>query len=154
MKRVLAVGAVGVAVLISLVVWTVQSNADDPRGGLIFDLHQTAEHIVDEAPTGDSAGDTAVLAGDLLRRGQKAGQYQGYCVYITSGANSQCTFTLALPDGQVVMVTGYGTFNGGEAPPSLDPIVGGSGAYSKARGYGEGGENDQGGLRYTLHIDK
>ncbi len=153
MKRALAVGAAAAAVAVSLFVWSVQSNAEDRKGNLVFDLHQTAEHIVDQAPSGDSAGDTAVVAGDLLRGGEKAGQYQGYCVYITSGANSQCTFTLALPEGQLVMVTGYGTFNG-EAPPSLDPIVGGSGAYSKARGYGEGGENDEGGLRYTLHVDK
>ena len=49
--------------------------------------------------------------------------------------------------------TGYGTFDG-EGPPSHEPIVGGSGAYSRARGYAEGGDNEQGGLRYTLHVQK
>ena len=153
MKRPVAAGAAGAAVVISLVVWSMQSNAQNGKGGMTLDLRQTAEHVVDQAPTGDSAGDTAVLAGDLLRGGEKAGQYQGYCVYITSGANSQCTFTLALPDGQLVLGTGYGTFNG-ETPPSRDPIVGGSGAFSKARGYAEGGENDEGGIRYVLHVEK
>ena len=153
MNRKVALGAVGAAAVLSLVVWSVQSNAEDRKSGMTLDLRQTAEHVVDQTPPGDSAGDTAVLAGDLLREGEKAGQYQGYCVYITSGANSQCTFTLALPDGQVVLSTGYGTFNG-ETPPSRDPIVGGSGAYSTARGYAEGGENDQGGIRYVLHVEK
>ncbi len=153
MKRTAAVGVAGAAVVISLIAWTVQSNAQDRKGNMIFDLRQTTEHVVDQAPTGDSPGDTAVLAGDLLRGGEKAGQYQGYCVYITSGANSQCTFTLALPDGQLVLSTGYGAFNG-ETPPSRDPIVGGSGAYSKARGYAEGRESDEGGIRYVLHVEK
>ena len=153
MKRIAAVGAAGAAVVISVAAWSVQSNAQDRKAKMTFDLRQTAEHVVDQAPTGDSAGDTAVLAGELLRSGEKAGQYQGYCVYITSGANSQCSFTLALPDGQLVLSTGYGSFNG-ETPPSRDPIVGGSGAYSKARGYAEGGETDQGGLRYILHVEK
>ncbi len=153
MKRTVAVGAVGAAAVLSLVVLGVQSNAQDRKGGLTFDLRQTAEHIVDQAPSGDSAGDTAVLSGELLRDQKKAGQYQGYCIYITSGANSQCMFTLALQDGQLVLATGYGTFNG-ETPPSRDPIVGGSGAYSTARGYAEGGENDAGGIRYVLHLEK
>ena len=153
MKRSLAVGAAAAAVVTSLILWSVQSNAQDRKGNVTLDLRQTAEHVVDQSPPGESAGDTAVLAGDLLRDGKKAGQYQGYCVYITSGANSQCTFTLALPDGQLVVATGYGTFNG-ETPPSRDPVVGGSGAYSRARGYAEGGENDEGGIRYILHIEK
>ena len=107
MKRTAAIGAAGAAVVLSLAAWRVQSNADDRKANVTFDLRQTAEHVVDQAPAGDSAGDTAVLAGDLLRGGEKAGQYQGYCVYITSGAHSQCSFTLALPDGQIVLSTGY-----------------------------------------------
>jgi len=153
MKRTAAVGAAGVAVVMSVAAWSAQSNAEDRKAKMTFDLRQTAEHVVDQAPAGDSAGDTAVLAGDLLRGGEKAGQYQGYCVYITSGANSQCSFTLALPDGQLVLSTGYGSFNG-ETMPSHDPIVGGSGSYSKARGYAEGTESEEGALRYVLHIEK
>ena len=153
MKLTTVIGAAGAAVVMSIAAWSVQSNAEDRKANMTFDLHQTAEHVVDQAPAGDSAGDTAVLAGDLLRGGEKAGQYQGYCVYITSGANSQCSFALALPDGQIVLSTGYGSFNG-ETMPSRDPIVGGSGSYSKARGYAEGTEGDQGGLRYVLHVEK
>lgn len=153
MKRTAAVGAAGIAVVMSLAAWSAQSNAEERKANMTFDLRQTAEHIVDQSPAGDSAGDTAVLAGDLLRSGEKAGQYQGYCVYITSGANSQCSFTLALPGGQIVLSTGYGSFNG-ETMPSRDPIVGGSGTYSKARGYAEGTEGDEGGLRYVLHVEK
>jgi allene oxide cyclase len=149
MKRIVAVSAAGVAVVVSVAAWSAQSNAQGRKADMTFDLAQTAEHVVDEAP----AGDTAVLAGDLLQGGKKAGQYQGYCVYITSGANSQCSFTLALADGQIVLSVGYGSFNG-DTPPSLDPIVGGSGAYSKARGYAEGTENDEGGTRYVLHVGK
>ena len=153
MKRTAAAGAAGAAVVMSLAAWSLQSHAEDRKANTTIDLRQTAEHVVDQAPVGDSVGDTAVLAGDLLRGGEKAGQYQGYCVYITSGANSQYSFTLALPDGQLVLSTGYGSFNG-ETMPSRDPIVGGSGTYSKARGYAEGRESDEGGLRYVLHVQK
>ena len=152
MNRKLAIGAAGAGALMSLA-WGVGADAQDRKGSTTFDLRQTLEHVVDQGPTGDSPGDMAVIAGDLVQGAETAGQYQGYCVYITSGANSQCTFTLALPKGQLVISTGYGTFNG-EAPPSRDPIVGGSGAYSRARGYAEGGESEQGGLRYTLHVQK
>ena len=154
MRRTLAVGAVGTAAVISLAAACgPQSNAQDRKDAMTLDLRQTTEHVVDQAPKGDSAGDTAVLAGDVMRDGQKAGDYQGYCVYITSGANSQCMFSLGLPDGQLVLAVGYGKFNG-ETPPSRDPIVGGSGAYSTARGYAEGGESPGGGIRYVLHLEK
>lgn len=153
MKRTLALGTAAAALVGSLVAWSGPSSADARKGSLTVDLRQTAEHVVDQAPAGDSPGDMAVLAGDLLRDGTRTGQYQGYCVYITSGANSQCTFTLALPDGQVVISTGYGTFNG-EAPPSYDPIVGGTGAYWAARGYAVGNDSPEGGIRYVLRFKK
>jgi len=151
MRRTIAFAAAGFGVAVLLVVWVVQSNADDSARTMTLDLRQTSEHVVDQSPTGDSAGDMAVLAGELRRGGEEGGQYQGYCVYITSGANSQCTFTLALRDGQLVLATGYGEFNG-DTPPSRDPIVGGSGAYSAARGYASGEETGEGTIRYVVHL--
>ena len=152
MRRTIVAGVAGGTLAASLIVWAVQSNADDGKAAMTLDLHQTAERIVDQAPAGDSPGDMAVLAGEMQRDGKPAGQYQGYCIYITSGANSQCTFTLALADGQLVLSTGYGAFNG-DTPPSRDPIVGGSGAYSTARGYAAGEESDEG-IRYRVHLRK
>lgn len=153
MRRTIALIAAGAAVVTTSVAWAAQSSADSSKRAMVLDLRVTMEHVVDQEPSGDSAGDMAVLAGEVLRGGTKIGQYQGYCVFITSGANSQCTFSLALPNGQLVLSTGYGEFNG-DTPPSRDPIVGGSGAYSRARGYAVGDETDEGTVRYTLHLQR
>ena len=87
MNRTLAIGAAGAAALMSLA-WGAQANAQERKGSTTFDLRQTLEHVVDQGQTGDSPGDIAVIAGDLVQDGETAGQYQGYCVYITSGATA------------------------------------------------------------------
>lgn len=153
MRRTISVSAACAAAVLAILVLAVRSDADDSKKALTIDLRNTAEHVVDAAPPGDSAGDLAVLAGEVVSSGEETGQYQGYCVYVTSGANSQCTFTLALPGGQLIIATGYGEFNG-DAPPSRDPIVGGSGDYSDARGYAAGEELADGTIRYVLHLEK
>lgn len=50
---------------------------------------------------------------------------------------TQCTLSFAFEDGQIIVNTGYGAFNGGEHGNPRNPIVGGSGSYSKARGWVE-----------------
>jgi hypothetical protein len=60
-------------------------------------------------------------------------------VQIDGHGHSQCTFTFALPAGQVVIETGYSAgINGNKK--THEPIVGGTGKYSRARGYAPGEE--------------
>ncbi|MGH9153788.1 MAG: hypothetical protein ACRD03_15620 [Acidimicrobiales bacterium] len=149
-----AVAAAGIVAVIAavLIAWAVQASSDSKRS-FTLDGKVTAYDAVDLAPSGDSPGDLGVLAGDLTRDGNAAGTYQGYCISITDPSNSQCSFTLALDDGQIVISTGYGEFNGAE-DTSRDPIVGGTGAYSDARGWAEGKETGEETVRYVIHLEK
>lgn len=154
MKRAV-VGAltVGVVAIAGLTFWVANgSAAPAKKKDFTLDAHQTSMQVVDQAPTGDSAGDFGVLAGDLNRDGQPAGHYQGYCVQIDTNGHSECTFTLALPEGQLQIVSGYGDgINGADV--AQDPIVGGTGAYAKVRGYADGQETGPDTLVWKTHLD-
>jgi hypothetical protein len=92
-----------------------------------------------------------VLAGTLSEHGKHVGRYQGYCVQIDGNGHSQCTFTLALPAGQVVIETGYGAgVNGNKT--THEPIVGGTGTYSTARGFAVGQETGRTTIKEVLHL--
>jgi hypothetical protein len=113
--------------------------------------HQRSLHIVDNAPKGDSAGDFGILAGKLSQHGRHVGGYQGYCVQIDSRGHSQCTFTYALPKGQIVIVTGYGSgVNGNKT--THEPVVGGTGSYATARGYATGQETSRTTIKEVVHL--
>ena len=153
MKRaIVAAVAVGV-VLAGLGVWVaVGSASPSKKKSFTLEAHQTAMHVVDQEPTGDSAGDFGVLAGDVTRDGQPAGHYQGYCVQIDANGHSQCTFTVALPEGQLQIASGYGDgINGDDV--AQDPIVGGNGAYANVRGTADGRETGPDTLEWTTHLE-
>jgi hypothetical protein len=113
--------------------------------------HQTSLHVVDNGRKGMSAGDLGVLAGKLSRNGSRVGRYQAYCVQIDANGHSECTFTLALPAGQVVIETGYGAGVNGNKK-THEPIVGGTGKYSTARGYATGVETSRTTIKEVLHL--
>ena len=131
-KRAVSAAGLVAVILAALMVWAVQASGSEEK---TFTVNEkiTAFTQNDLAPSGDSPGDLGVIAGTLTRNGKAAGSYQGYCVVITDPGNSQCTFTFALKGGQIVVTTGYGTFNGA-VDKARSPIVGGTGAYSKALG--------------------
>jgi len=151
-KRAVAAAGIVAVIAAAFIALAVQASGDSKRS-FTLEGKITAYNGVDLDPAGDSPGDLGVLAGDLTRDGEAAGTYQGYCVSITDPGNSQCTFTLALKDGQIVISTGYGEFNGAE-DTSRDPIVGGSGAYSDARGWADGEETGEDTVRYVIHLEK
>jgi hypothetical protein len=152
MKKAIVAGAAVVVAMAGLGGWAMASQASSSARTFTLEGHQTTMHVVDAAPTGDSAGDVGVLAGDLTRDGKPAGKYQGYCVQIDANDHSQCTFTLGLPEGQIVIETGYGPgINGDEV--TQEPIVGGTGAYAKARGHGEGRETGPDTIEETIHLE-
>lgn len=152
MKKAIVAGAAVVVVMVGLGGWAVASQASGSSRTFTLEGHQTTLQVVDQAPTGDSGGDIGVLAGDLSRDGKPAGKYQGYCVQIDATNHSQCTFTLALPEGQLVIATGYGPgINGDEV--TQEPIVGGTGAYAKARGHAEGRETGPDTIEETIHLE-
>jgi hypothetical protein len=153
MKRAIVAVTAVVVLLVGLGAWAVASQTS-PAATKTFTLegHQTAFQLVDQAPTGDSGGDMGVLAGDVSRDGKPVGKYQGYCVQIDADNHSQCTFTFALPEGQLVIVAGYGPgINGDDV--TQEPIVGGTGDYAKARGHAEGRETGQDTIEEVIHLE-
>ena len=151
MKRTVVVAAAAVALMMGLGAWSVQSRASDEGKTFTLEGRQAGFHVVDAAPTGDSAGDLGTLAGELSRNGTRVGKYQGYCVQLDADGHSECQFTLVLPAGQIVLASGFGPGINGDAV-THEPIVGGTGDYAKARGYAEGRETGEDTIEYRVHL--
>ena len=149
-KRAVTATGLGAVIIAALMAWAVHANAASVKT-ITVDGKVTAFTPIDQPPKGDSPGDLGVLAGTLTRGGKAVGSYQGYCISITGPSNSECTFTYALADGQIVVTTGYGKFNGA-ANRSSSPIVGGTGAYSDARGWVDETETGDGSFHSVFHL--
>jgi hypothetical protein len=95
----------------------------------------TGFHIaLDAKPAGHSPGDIGYETGNLFAKGKPAGRFQGICTQLAH-ASSQCSFTLGLSAGQIVIDAAYGPdFNTGNL--AREAIVGGTGAYAGTRGQG------------------
>lgn len=153
MQRARITAAAVAVATIGLGAWAVSSQATESHGKTFTVTgHQTTAQFVDAAPAGDSGGDLGALGGTLTRDGHAAGRYVGVCVQIDADNHSQCQFTLALPEGQLVLATGYGPgMNGDEV--THEPIVGGTGDYAKARGYAVGREQGEDTIIETIHLE-
>jgi hypothetical protein len=89
------------------------------------------------------------VSGRLFEKGKPVGRYHGVCFSISANS-SQCSFTAGLPGGQLLLAASYGPgFNTGKT--ALEPITGGTGAYTGARGGVRDTEVGSTGLR--MHID-
>ena len=105
---------------------------------------------VDAKPTGPSAGDLGYVGGRLYRGGKLSGRYSGVCAQLPAGIQ-QCTFILGLPDGQIVLASGYGpAMNTGKI--AHEAIIGGTGTYEGARGQGDDRELSNTKLVFDLHL--
>jgi hypothetical protein len=105
-------------------------------------LERTAVKISDVAPAGESPGDVGLISGKLLAPATKrtVGHYQGYCIQVAPATgNSECTFTLKLPAGQITVLGGYGKGINTEQVVH-EAVIGGTGAYDAARGQTTGRE--------------
>jgi hypothetical protein len=151
-KRAMAAAGLIAVIVAALVAWTEQASGDAKKT-FTLDGKLTAFTPVDLAAAGESPGDLGVIAGTLSENGDDAGSYQGYCVSITGPSNSECTFTFALEDGQLVVTTGYGDFNGAD-DTARSPVVGGTGAYANTRGWVEESEPSEDTIHMVFHLDK
>jgi allene oxide cyclase-like protein len=93
--------------------------------------HATTDTTVDLGAKGDSVGDTLVFANDVFdaQDANKVGTDQGSCVRTVVGKAWECTWTVFLPDGQIVVEGPF--YDSGD---STLAITGGSGKYSGATG--------------------
>jgi hypothetical protein len=93
--------------------------------------------LVDTGPSGFSPGDLYVFSDRLFLGSapdEQIGTSDGRCVLIDPAAfRFDCSITAKLPEGEIMFA---GTFTLVEGTTSVGAIVGGTGAYRKARGEG------------------
>jgi len=156
MRRKFMLGAIFVLLLAVASITVASASADDD--GKIELVSKTVQEVdIDLPPEGEfGLGDRFVFAEDLFEGGVKVGEDGGECTVVrfveeTQSATVQCVVTVSLPKGQLT-VQGFITFVGeDDAPVSVLPVTGGSGAYKTARGEVkvEPGENEDR-LTFTL----
>jgi len=92
----------------------------------------TTDAVTETGKKGDSAGDLLTFANALYNAGntKKVGSDNGYCVRTVVGKSWECWWTTFLAGGQITV---EGPFL--DAGPSKLSITGGTGKYSRARGW-------------------
>lgn len=155
MKRSLLITAPLAVLIAAFAAITANANTSTARHPTIIrlDTKRTSLKVIQATPPGRSPGDFALLAGDLLTPGttRTIGHYQGVCFIINPPSNSECTFTYALAGGQITSLAAYGkNFNGENVVH--EALVGGTHAYSNARGESIGQENSDTTGTETLYV--
>lgn len=120
----------------------------------------TAFHPVDNAPSGDSPGDFAVINGDLYKNksgkaGSKIGTSRVVCHVVEIKDPDiflvQCRATYTLEDGTLELSALINEH--APSPHKFDiAILGGTGEYKKARGAGTAKETSEEEIVVTLKI--
>jgi hypothetical protein len=147
MKRLLVAAAAVLAVLGAAV--ALAGHARGASTERTIDLKGTITSIRLVVGRRDAAGGLGYISG-TLSRGNAAGRLTGVCAQVDK-ARQQCTFVLGLPEGQIVVTSGYGPgLNTGSV--AHEAIVGGTGAYEGARGQGDDREVGSHGLVFHLRL--
>ena len=111
----------------------------------------TSDAVTDTGKKGDSAGDLLTFANALYNAGntKKVGTDTGYCVRTVAGNQWECWWTAFFAGGQIVV---EGPFL--DAGASKLAITGGTGKYSRARGWMDLRARNDKGTEYdfTYHV--
>jgi hypothetical protein len=128
------------------------ATAAGGSGGTNLDLTGTVTGSgvsLDAKPAGPSPGDVGYEVGLVYDHGKRVGRFQGVCTTLPR-ASQQCSFTLGLAGGQLVIEAGYGPgFNTGST--ALEAIVGGTGAYAGA--HGQARDRELGNTRLAFRLE-
>ena len=131
MRRLL--GLIPIAVVCALVVAVSASAGGSNTAGKSVTVieHATTDTTTDTGQSGDSAGDVLTFANDVYNAEDKlkAGTDNGYCLRTVAGAAYECTWTVSLESGAIVV---NGPFY--DTKDSTLAITGGTGSYKGARG--------------------
>jgi allene oxide cyclase len=142
MTRTFALIAALALVAVGVVATTAGGNPTSPTTTVTFVERATTDAVTDTGKKGDTAGDILTFANALYNAGntKKVGSDNGYCVRTVVGKSWECWWTAFLAGGQVVV---EGPFL--DAGPSKLAITGGTGKYSRSRGWmGLSARNDKG----------
>lgn len=135
MRSLVAVVAVGAALTLAVTAASRPTKEGYPIPGeftIHVIEHATTDAVTDIGAKGDSVGDVLTFANELFDKtnSRHSGHDQGFCVRTVRGAAWECWWTAFLAGGQIT-VEGpfYDTRN------SRLAVTGGTGVYSKARGW-------------------
>ncbi|HVW82191.1 MAG TPA: hypothetical protein VHB69_14760 [Mycobacteriales bacterium] len=93
MRRIIATVLTGVAATAGVIGVTAASSASATTAETFTLIgHVKSEHIVDQGPKGDSAGDYGTISGSLFRDGKHVGRYLGVCTQFDAKGHSICQF--------------------------------------------------------------
>src|SRR5919198_4708955 len=147
MKRLLVLGALTAAVLLTVMVVSGGAGTTGRGGKTIHVIeHATSDTTTDTGDPGDTPGDVLTFANDVFDASDshKVGTDQGYCIRVVAGTSYECNYTTFLPDGQIVV---EGPFY--DAKDSTLAITGGTGRYRHVRGAMEL-QSLEGGTKYRF----
>ena len=147
MKRLLLLGVASLTCLGAAV--ALAGHARGASTGRTVDLKGTITSMRLVVGHKYGAGGLGYISG-TLSRGKAAGRITGVCAQVDK-TRQQCTFVLGLPEGQIVVTSGYGPgLNAGSV--AHEAVVGGTGAYDGARGQGDDREVGSHGLVFHLRL--
>ena len=156
MRRTLfGAGLTALVVLAVVAVSSALATSSNDGKGRAFTIHvverATSDTLVDNAPTGDSVGDTLGFGNALYDASNTTtvGTSSGQCVRTVPGASWECMWTNTLKNGQITVA---GPFL--DAGDSTLAITGGTGAYRNAGGTMDLHARDALGSAYdfTFHV--
>ena len=151
MKRTYAIAA-GLASLVAAVaVTTAGGNGSSMAATFTVVERATTDAVTDTGKKGDTAGDLLTFANALYNAGntKTVGSDNGYCVRTVVGKSWECWWTASLAGGQITV---EGPFL--DAGPSKLAITGGTGKYSRTRGWMDLRARNDKGTEYdfTYHV--
>jgi len=132
MKRSLIAAACTAAIAAFALAATAGGNPASLTATFTVVERATTDAVTDTGKKGDSAGDILTFANALYNAGntKKVGTDNGYCVRTVVGKSWECWWTTFLAGGQITV---EGPFL--DAGPSKLAITGGTGKFSRARGW-------------------
>ena len=132
MKRTYVLIAGLAALVVGVVAVTAGGNSTSTAATFTVVEHATTDAVTETGKKGDTAGDLLTFANALYNAGntKKVGSDSGYCIRTVAGKSWECWWTAFLAGGQIVV---EGPFL--DAGPSTLAITGGTGKYSRARGW-------------------
>jgi allene oxide cyclase len=147
----LLVGAAAIVALGSVAVAGGHKGKDNDRRATKVTVVEraTTDTVIDNAPVGDSIGDTLAFGNQLFDKTntKQVGTNQGSCVRTAVGVSWECSWTNSLKGGQIVV---QGPFL--DAGDSVLAITGGTGKYRDARGTMKLHAIDATSFQFTFHI--
>jgi Allene oxide cyclase len=151
MTRTFAIIGTLALVAVGVVATTTAGNPTSLTATVTVVERATTDAVTDTGKKGDTAGDILTFANALYNAGntKKVGSDNGYCVRTVVGKSWECWWTSFLGGGQIVV---EGPFL--DAGPSKLAITGGTGQYSRSRGWMELKARNDKGTEYdfTYHV--